>query len=44
MVRYSLYTSIGEPQTPDEAFGNENWKKAMDVKYEALQNNKPGIW
>jgi hypothetical protein len=39
-VRYSLYTSTWEPQTPSEAFGNENWKKAMYVEYEALKNNK----
>jgi hypothetical protein len=40
-VQYSLYTSTWEPQTPSEAFGNENWKKAMDVEYEALKNSKP---
>jgi hypothetical protein len=37
-VRYSLYTSTWEPQIPSEAFGNENWKKTMDVEYEALKN------
>jgi hypothetical protein len=39
-VQYSLFTSIGEPQTLDQAFGNKDWMKAMDTKYNALQNNE----
>jgi hypothetical protein len=41
-VRYSLFTSTGEPQTLDEAFGSKDWKKAMDIEYNALQAN--GTW
>jgi hypothetical protein len=41
-VQYSLFTSTGEPQTLDEAFGRKDWKKAMDTKYNVLQGN--GTW
>jgi hypothetical protein len=41
-VWYSLFTSTGEPQTLDEAFGSKDWKKAIHAKYNALQDN--GTW
>jgi hypothetical protein len=38
-IHYSLFTSTGEPQTLDEAFGSKDWKIAMDTEYSALQGN-----
>jgi hypothetical protein len=40
MVRYGLLTTTGEPNNLDEAFGNPNWKRAMDEEFMALQSNK----
>lgn len=39
-VRYGLLTTTGEPNNLDEAFGNPNWKRAMDEEFMALQSNK----
>nr|AAK55460.1 putative gag-pol polyprotein [Oryza sativa Japonica Group]AAP54977.1 retrotransposon protein, putative, Ty1-copia subclass [Oryza sativa Japonica Group] len=39
-VRYSCFTSSGEPQTLHEALGDKNWKEAMDSEYQALMKNK----
>jgi histone deacetylase 1/2 len=39
-VRYGFYTSTGEPQSLDEALGDQNWRNAMDVEYDALIKNK----
>jgi histone deacetylase 1/2 len=39
-VRYGFYTSTGEPQSLDEALGDQNWCNAMDVEYDALIKNK----
>jgi hypothetical protein len=35
-VRYGFYTFTGEPQSLDEALGDQNWRNAMDVEYDAL--------
>jgi histone deacetylase 1/2 len=34
-----MFTSTGEPQTVEEALGDENWKEAMDLEYNALMKN-----
>jgi hypothetical protein len=39
-VRYGFYTSTGEPQSLDEALGDQNWRNAMDIEYDALMKNK----
>jgi histone deacetylase 1/2 len=39
-IRYGFYTSTGEPQSLDEALGDQNWRTAMDVEYGALMKNK----
>ncbi len=39
-VRYSCFTSSGEPQTLDEALGDKHWKEAMDSEYHAVMKNK----
>lgn len=39
-VRYGCFTSSGEPQTLHEALGDDNWKHAMDIEYDALIKNK----
>jgi hypothetical protein len=31
--------STGEPRTLDEALNDKNWRKAMDLEFQALQNN-----
>jgi hypothetical protein len=40
IVRYSLLTATGEPQTLCEALNDQNWKKAMDLEFAGLHNNK----
>lgn len=39
-VRYSCFTSSGEPQTLDVALGDKHWKEAMDSEYHAVMKNK----
>jgi hypothetical protein len=39
-IRYSCFTSTGEPQNLEEAMENKNWKQAMDLEYSTLINNK----
>jgi histone deacetylase 1/2 len=39
-IKYSCFTSSGEPQNLNEAFGNKHWKEAMDLEYSALMKNK----
>ena len=39
-VRYTYFTSSGEPQTVDEALNDKNWRRAMDAEYMALMKNK----
>ena len=39
-IRYSCFTSSGEPQNLNEAFGDKHWKGAMDLEYSALMKNK----
>lgn len=39
-VRYTSFTSSGEPQTVDEALSDKNWREAMDAEYMALMKNK----
>jgi hypothetical protein len=43
-VRYdskkAFLTSIGEPNSLEYALENFNWKKAMDLEYDALLKNK----
>jgi hypothetical protein len=41
-ARYGLFTSSGENRDLCEALGNEKWKRAMDVEFDALQKN--GTW
>jgi hypothetical protein len=38
-IRYSLSVTTGEPRTLDEALIDKNWRKAMDLEFQALQNN-----
>jgi histone deacetylase 1/2 len=39
MIRYGLAATT-EPTSVDNALVDENWKKAMDVEYDALMKNK----
>lgn len=39
-VKYSCFTSSGEPQNLNEALGDKNWKETMDAEYMALTKNK----
>jgi histone deacetylase 1/2 len=39
-IKYSCFTSSGEPQNLNEAFGNKHWKEVMDLEYSALMKNK----
>lgn len=39
-VRYSCFTSTGEPSNLEEALGNKHWKDAMNLEYSALMDNK----
>jgi histone deacetylase 1/2 len=39
-VRYGLFAANGEPNSLEQALGNENWKQAMDDDFSALQRNK----
>lgn len=39
-VKYSCFTSSGEPQNLNEALGDKNWKETMDAEYMALMKNK----
>jgi hypothetical protein len=36
-------TATSEPTSITDALANANWKKAMDIEYDALMKNKPGI-
>jgi hypothetical protein len=38
-VRYSLFSTTGEPQHYSEAMQDERWKKAMDIEFDALLRN-----
>jgi hypothetical protein len=38
-VRYSLFSTTGEPQHYSEAMQDERWKKAMDIEFGALLRN-----
>ena len=40
MVRYGFYSATGESETTEEAFGDPKWRKAMEVEYNALLENK----
>lgn len=41
-VRWCMSSTVNADENPSvgEAFGNPNWKGAMDVEYNALQHNK----
>jgi histone deacetylase 1/2 len=39
-VRYSLFSSTGEPYTVEEALSDSHWKAAMQTEYDALIKNK----
>jgi hypothetical protein len=39
-IRYSCFAATGEPQVLSEALDNANWRHAVDVEFQALQNNK----
>jgi histone deacetylase 1/2 len=39
-VRYGLLAANGEPNNLEEALGHEDWKRAMDDEFSALQRNK----
>lgn len=46
ITKYGLVCSTGEPGEPntlEEALGDEKWKKAMHEEYRALEKNKHGI-
>jgi hypothetical protein len=38
-VRYSLFSTTGEPQHYSKAMQDERWKKAMDIDFDALLKN-----
>jgi histone deacetylase 1/2 len=39
-IRYSLFSSTGEPHTVEEAINDPRWKEAMQTEYDALIKNK----
>jgi hypothetical protein len=39
-IRYNFHVSASEPGSLCEALQDENWKRAMDSEFEALQHNK----
>jgi hypothetical protein len=39
-IRYNFHVSASEPGSLREALQDENWKRAMDSEFEALQRNK----
>jgi hypothetical protein len=39
MVQYNTLCLCREPRTLDEALNDKNWRKAMDLEFQALQNN-----
>ena len=40
MIRYGMLASSGEPLNLSEALNDSNWKKAMDIEFDALVANK----
>ena len=38
--KFANFGSSGEPQNLLEALSNDNWKKAMNIEYEALMKNQ----
>jgi hypothetical protein len=43
MVKYGKYgflTSNGEPNSVEDNLGDQNWKHAMDLEYDAWMKNK----
>ena len=39
-IRYSLFSSTGEPHAVEEAINDPQWKEAMQTEYDALIKNK----
>lgn len=39
MVWYGYLTKVGEPKNLQEALGDDNWKRARDIEYDALVKN-----
>jgi hypothetical protein len=39
-ICYGMHVSVDEPLNLVAALGDDNWKKAMDVEYDALMKNK----
>nr|CAH66819.1 OSIGBa0093K19.6 [Oryza sativa] len=39
-VKWSCFSSSGEPQSLDEAFATNHWREAMDAEYQALMKNQ----
>ena len=39
-IRYSLFSSTGEPHDVEEAINDPQWKEAMQTEYDALIKNK----
>jgi hypothetical protein len=35
-----MFASTGEPSNPAEVLHDHNWKKAMDIAFDALKKNK----
>jgi hypothetical protein len=39
-IHYGMLSITGEPHNLSQALLDSNWKKAMDVEYDALVKNK----
>jgi histone deacetylase 1/2 len=40
MIRYSFFSTTGEPNSVQEALANSKWKQAMEAEFDALKKNK----
>ena len=40
MIRYSLFSAAGEPNSVEEALADPKWRQAMEVEIQALDKNR----